>query len=88
MISLTLAATVGGIAAAAVGAATAVASGQTPDIPGLAVALSHIPLTAHGYAVVSAAQGALLGGAAGAGIGASVAAVAKAAANAALAKPL
>ena len=75
MISLALAATIGAAAGAvALGAASA-ASG---NIPGLAIALQHIPGTAHGYDVVSAVQSALVGGGAGGGIGASVAAAAKA----------
>ncbi|HEY5605869.1 MAG TPA: hypothetical protein VIL45_05030 [Thermoplasmata archaeon] len=63
----------------AVGAASAVTQG---DIPGLAVALQHIPASTHGYDVVTAVRDALLGGAAGGGIGAAVAAVAKGAAAA------
>lgn len=65
--------------AVALGAASAATQG---DIPGLAVALQHIPPTAHGYDVVTAVRDALLGGATGAGIGAAVAAVAKGAAAA------
>ena len=55
------------------------------DIPGLSVALEHIPPDTHGYAVVTAAKNALAGGAAGGGIGAAVSAVAKGAHGAAAA---
>ena len=72
--SIALGAAIGAaIGAVALGAAAA-AHG---DIPGLTVALQHIPPDTHGYTVVSAVKSALLGGAAGGGIGAAVSAVAK-----------
>jgi len=75
MISLGIAAAIGAaIGAVAVGAASAVTHG---DVPGLAIALQHIPPTTHGYEVVTAVKNALAGGAAGGGIGAAVAAIAK-----------
>ncbi len=46
-------------------------------IPGLTIALSHIPSTVHGYNVVSNVKDALVGGAGGGVIGAAVSAVAK-----------
>jgi len=80
LISIGIAAAIGAaVGAVAVGAASAVTQG---DIPGLAVALQHIPASTHGYDVVTAVRDALLGGAAGGGIGAAVAAVAKGAAAA------
>ncbi len=81
MLSLAAAAAVG---AAAGGLALGAVSAAHGDPTGLANALAHIPVGTHGYAVVSAVQNALAGGAAGAagggGIGAAVAAVAKSAA--------
>ncbi len=73
---------IGIAAAAAIGAAAGavglgVASAASGHIPGLAIALQHIPTGTHGYTVVSAVQNALLGGAGGGGIGAAVAAAAK-----------
>ena len=74
LISIGIAAAIG----AAVGAvALGAASAAHGDIPGLSVALQHIPPTTHGYDVVTAVKNALAGGAAGGGIGAAVAAVAK-----------
>ncbi len=70
------------VGAVALGAASAATHG---DIPGLAIALQHIPPTTHGYEVVTAVKNALVGGAAGGGIGAAVAAVAKGAHGAAAA---
>lgn len=73
-ISTAIAATIGAAAGAvALGTASAVHG----DPQGLAMALQHIPTTTHGYAVVSAVQSALAGGAGGAGIGAAVVTVAK-----------
>jgi len=69
-IAAAIGATVGAVALGAESAAHG-------DIPGLSVALQHIPPTTHGYEVVSAVKSALVGAGAGAGIGASVAAVAK-----------
>ncbi|MDH2906266.1 MAG: hypothetical protein PXX82_07960 [Methanomassiliicoccales archaeon] len=73
---------IGIAAAAAIGAAAGAiglgaASAATGHIPGLAIALQHIPAGTHGYTVVSTVQNALLGGAGGGGIGAAVAAAAK-----------
>lgn len=76
LVSTAIIALVGAAAGAVAMGAAAAAHG---DIPGLAVALQHIPPEAHGYGVVSAVKSALLGGAAGGGIGATVSAVAKAA---------
>src|SRR2546426_10140897 len=70
MISLGIAAAIGAaIGAVALGAASAATHG---DVPGLAIALQHIPPTTHGYEVVTAVKNALAGGAAGGGIGAAV----------------
>ncbi len=83
LISLGIAAAIGAaVGAVALGAAAAATHG---DIPGLAIALQHIPPTTHGYDVVTAVKNALAGGAAGGGIGAAVAAVAKGAHGAAAA---
>src|SRR2546428_6205101 len=83
MISLGIAAAIGAaIGAVALGAASAATHG---DVPGLAIALQHIPPTTHGYEVVTAVKNPLAGGAAGGGIGAPVAAVPKARANGAAA---
>jgi hypothetical protein len=80
MLSIGIAAAIGAaVGAVALGAASAASQG---DIPGLGIALQHIPPSTHGYAVVTTVRDALLGGAAGAGIGAAVAAVAKGAAAA------
>lgn len=77
MITTALAATLG----AAIGAtAIGVASAAAGNPHGLAVALQHIPTTAHGSSVVSAVQTALAGGTGG-GIGAAVSVVAKALGN-------
>src|SRR2546427_7089756 len=66
MISLGIAAAIGAaIGAVALGAASAATHG---DVPGLAIALQHIPPTTHGYEVVTAVKNALAGGAAGGGI--------------------
>src|SRR2546428_4409633 len=82
MISLGIAAAIGAaIGAVALGAASAATHG---DVPGLAIALQHIPPTTHGYEVVTAVKNALAGGAAGRGIGAAVAAVAEARAQGAV----
>src|SRR2546428_13431529 len=79
MISLGIAAAIGAaIGAVAVGAASAVTHG---DVPGLAIALHHIPPTTHGYEAVTALKNAPAGGAAGGGIGAAVAAAAQAGAK-------
>src|SRR2546430_9163355 len=65
MISLGIAAAIGAaIGAVALGAASAATHG---DVPGLAIALQHIPPTTHGYEVVTAVKNALAGGAAGGG---------------------
>jgi hypothetical protein len=74
MIGIAIAAAIG-TAAGAVG--LGVASAASGHIPGLAIALQHIPAGTHGYTVVSAVQNALLGGAGGGGIGAGVAGIAK-----------
>src|SRR2546422_7200549 len=67
MISLGIAAAIGAaIGAVALGAASAATHG---DVPGLAIALQHIPPTTHGYEVVTAVKNALAGGAGGGGIG-------------------
>src|SRR2546422_2353567 len=72
MISLGIAAAIGAaIGAVALGAASAATHG---DVPGLAIALQHIPPTTHGYEVVTAVKNALAGGAAGGGIRAARAA--------------
>src|SRR5256886_17546406 len=69
MISLGIAAAIGAaIGAVALGAASAATHG---DVPGLAIALQHIPPTTHGYEVVTAVKNALAGGAAGGGNGAA-----------------
>src|SRR2546427_11317466 len=70
------------IGAVVLGAASAATHG---DVPGLAIALQHIPPTTHGYEVVTAVKNALAGGAAGGGIGAAVSPVAKAGAQGAAA---
>lgn len=75
LISIPIAAAIGAAAGAVTLGAVSAAHG---DIPGLTVALQHIPGTAPGYNVVSTVASALTGGAAGGGIGAAVAAVAKA----------
>src|SRR2546429_1836229 len=76
MISLGIAAAIGAaIGAIALGAASAATHG---DVPGLAIALQHIPPTTHGYEVVTAVKNALAGGAAGGGIGAGRCAAAEA----------
>ncbi len=67
--------TVVGAVVGAVALGTAAHTGTA--IPGLAVALSHIPNTVHGYAVVSSVKSALLGGTGGGAIGAGVSAAAK-----------
>src|SRR2546422_768052 len=73
MISLGIAAAIGAaIGAVVLGAASAATHG---DVPGLAIALQHIPPTTHGYEVVTAVKNALAGGAAGGGIGAAAASV-------------
>src|SRR2546425_1224874 len=60
MISLGIAAAIGAaIGAVALGAASAATHG---DVPGLAIALQHIPPTTHGYEVVTAVKNALAGG--------------------------
>ena len=83
LVSIGIAAAIGAaVGAVALGVASAAAHG---DVPGLAIALQHIPPTTHGYEVVTAVKNALAGGAAGGGIGAAVAAVAKAAAKGAAA---
>src|SRR2546426_3690134 len=83
MISLGIAAAIGAaIGAVALGAASAATHG---DVPGLAIALQHIPPTTHGYEVVTAVKNALAGGAAGGGIRAAGSAVAKAGAQGAAA---
>lgn len=80
MLSVGIAAAIG----AAVGAvALGAVSAAHGDVPGLSIALQHIPPTTHGFEVVTAVKNALVGGAAGGGIGAAVAAVAKAGAKAA-----
>ncbi len=62
----------------AIGAATLGASAASGTaVPGQTIALSHIPSTAHGYAVVDTVKDSLIGGAGGGAIGAAVAAVAK-----------
>ena len=79
MISLGIAAAIGAaIGAVALGATSAAVHG---DVPGLAIALQHIPPSTHGYEFVTAVKNALAGGAAGGGIGAAVAAIAKAGAK-------
>lgn len=71
----------GTIIGAVVGAVALGAAAHTgTTIPGLTVALSHIPNTVHGYAVVSSVKSALLGGTGGGAIGAGISAVAKGAA--------
>src|SRR3989442_13434785 len=66
MISLGIAAAIGAaIGAVALGAASAATHG---DVPGLAIALQHIPPTTHGYEVMTSVKNALAGGAAGGGI--------------------
>ena len=63
----------------AIGAATLGASAASGTaVPGLTIALSHIPSTAHGYTVVNTVKDSLIGGAGGRAIGAAIAAVAKA----------
>jgi len=85
LVSIGVAAAIGAaVGAAALGAASAATHG---DIPGLAIALQHIPPMTHGYEVVTAVKNALAGGAAGGGIGAAVAAVAKGGHGAAGASP-
>src|SRR2546426_2066356 len=75
MISLGIAAAIGAaIGAVALGAASAATHG---DVPGLAIALQHIPPTTHGYEVVTAVKNALAGGGAGGGNGAAVSPAAK-----------
>src|SRR2546428_1202034 len=75
MISLGIAAAIGAaIGAVALGAASAATHG---DVPGLAIALQHIPPTTHGYEVVTAVKNALAGGAAGGGNGRSASSVAE-----------
>ncbi len=75
MISIAVAAAIG----AAIGAiGMGAASAATGNIPGLNIALQHIPQGTHGFDVVTAVASAAIGGGAGGGIGASVAAVAKA----------
>src|SRR3989442_15605221 len=67
MIGIGIAAAIGAaIGAVALGAVSVATHG---DIPGLAIALQHIPPTTHGYDVVTAVKNALAGGAAGGGIG-------------------
>jgi len=62
MISLGIAAAIGAaIGAVALGAASAATHG---DVPGLAIALQHIPPTTHGYEVVTAVKNAGAKGAA------------------------
>lgn len=75
MVSLAFGAAIGAVVGAVALGAAAAAHG---DIPGLAVALQHLPPDTHGHAVVSAVKSALAGG----GIGAAVSAVAKGAAGA------
>ncbi len=75
VISIPIAAAIGAAAGAVTLGAVSAAHG---DIPGLTVALQHIPGTAPGYGVVSTVAHALVGGAAGGGIGAAVAGAAKA----------
>src|SRR2546427_10549935 len=83
MISLGIAAAIGAaIGAVALGAASAATHG---DVPGLAIALQHIPPTTHGYEVVTAVKNALAGGGAGGGIRASLSPVANAGAKGAAA---
>ncbi len=79
MVSLAFGAAIGAVVGTVALGAAAAAHG---DIPGLAVALQHLPPDTHGHAVVSAVKSALAGGAAGGGIGAAVSAVAKGAAGA------
>lgn len=82
MISTAIVAAIGATAGAVALGATAAVHG---DPTGLATALSHIPTSAHGYAVVSAVKTAMATRAgstatnagAGAGIGGAVSAVAK-----------
>jgi hypothetical protein len=74
LISIPIAAAIGAAAGAVTLGAVSAAHG---DIPGLTVALQHIPGTAPGYSVVSTVASALTGGAAGGGIGAAIAAAAK-----------
>ncbi len=75
MITIAVAAAIG----AAIGAiGMGAASAATGNIPGLNIALQHIPQGTHGFSVVNAVTSAAIGGGAGGGIGASVAAVAKA----------
>src|SRR3970282_2168518 len=65
LISIGIAAAIGAaVGAVIIGAASAVTQG---DIPGLAVALQHIPASTHGYDVVTAVRDALLRAAAGRG---------------------
>ncbi len=74
MIGMAAAAAIGATAGAiGLGAASAVSG----HIPGLAIALQHIPAGTHGYTVVTAVKSALVGGAGGGGIGAAIAAAAK-----------
>ena len=73
-ISIPIAAAIGAAAGAVTLGAVSAAHG---DIPGLTVALQHIPGTAPGSSVVSTVASALTGGAAGGGIGAAIAAAAK-----------
>ncbi len=61
------------VGAAALGATSA--AGMA--VPGMAVALSHIPSSVHGYTVVNTVKESLAGGAGGGVIGAAIAAVAK-----------
>jgi len=75
LISIPIAAAIGAAAGAVTLGAVSAAHG---DIPGLTVALQHIPGAAPGYSVVSTVASALVGGAAGGGIGAAVAGAAKA----------
>jgi len=75
LISIPIAAAIGAAAGAVTLGAVSAAHG---DIPGLTVALQHIPGNAPGYGVVNTVASALAGGAAGGGIGAAVAGAAKA----------
>ncbi len=75
LITIPIAAAIGAAAGAVTLGAVSAVHG---DIPGLAIALQHIPATAPGHTVVSTVASALTGGAAGGGIGAAVAAAAKA----------
>ena len=70
-----------GIAVGAVALGVAVNGGVS--VPGLSIALSHIPSTVHGYAVVSTVKASVVGGAGGGVIGTGIAAAAKGAGAAA-----